>query len=81
MAGAAYRRVHVVINPASGKDEPILNTLNDVFRDHGVALIPGNTFGIDRGCYLRMSYAGLARDQVLEGTRRLVAGLRVIVSP
>jgi YegS/Rv2252/BmrU family lipid kinase len=37
MAGAAYRRVHVVINPASGKDEPILNTLNDVFRDHGVA--------------------------------------------
>ena len=52
-----------------------------LIRDHGVALIPGNTFGIDRGCYLRMSYAGLARDQVLEGTRRLVAGLRVIVSP
>jgi YegS/Rv2252/BmrU family lipid kinase len=31
-----YRRVHVVINPASGKDEPILNVLNDVFRDHGI---------------------------------------------
>ena len=30
------RRVHVVINPASGKDEPILNVLNDVFREHGV---------------------------------------------
>ena len=37
MADAAYRRVHVVINPASGKDEPILNVLNDVFREHGVA--------------------------------------------
>ena len=37
MADAVYRRVHVVINPASGKDEPILNVLNDVFRDHGVA--------------------------------------------
>ena len=32
-----YRRVHVVINPASGKDEPILNTLNDVFREHEVS--------------------------------------------
>jgi diacylglycerol kinase (ATP) len=27
----------VVINPASGGDEPILNVLNDVFREHGVA--------------------------------------------
>ena len=36
MTEAPYRRVHVVINPASGKDEPILNTLNDVFREHGV---------------------------------------------
>ena len=36
MADAPYPRVHVVINPASGKDEPILNTLNDVFREHGV---------------------------------------------
>ena len=31
-----FRRVHVVINPASGKDQPILNTLNDVFRQYGV---------------------------------------------
>jgi len=37
MTDAPYRRVHVVINPASGKDEPILNTLNDVFRTHDVA--------------------------------------------
>ena len=36
MADAPYPRVHVVINPASGKDEPILNTLNDVFHEHGV---------------------------------------------
>ena len=36
MTEAPYRRVHVVINPASGKDEPILNTLNDVFRQHDV---------------------------------------------
>ena len=36
MTDAPYRRVHVVINPASGKDEPILNTMNDVFHEHGV---------------------------------------------
>jgi diacylglycerol kinase (ATP) len=33
---APYPRVHIVINPASGKDEPILNTLNDVFHANGV---------------------------------------------
>ena len=31
-----YPRIHVVINPASGRDQPILNTLNDVFVKHGV---------------------------------------------
>lgn len=31
-----YPRIHIVINPASGKDEPILNTLNDVFNAHGI---------------------------------------------
>ena len=36
MSDPPYRRVHVVINPASGKDEPILNVLNDVFRRYEV---------------------------------------------
>jgi diacylglycerol kinase (ATP) len=31
-----YARIHVVINPASGPNRPILNTLNDVFRKYGV---------------------------------------------
>ncbi len=31
-----YPRVHVIINPAAGHDEPILNTLNDVFHPAGV---------------------------------------------
>ncbi len=37
MAAAPYGRVHVVVNPASGKDGAILNTLNDVFRQYEVA--------------------------------------------
>jgi YegS/Rv2252/BmrU family lipid kinase len=32
MSTAPYSRIHVVINPASGKNEPILNILNDVFQ-------------------------------------------------
>jgi aspartate/methionine/tyrosine aminotransferase len=51
-----------------------------LIRDHGVAVIPGNTFGIERGCYLRMSYAGLESDLVRKAARRLVEGLRAIVS-
>lgn len=30
------KRIHVVINPASGKNEPILNTINEVFSQHDV---------------------------------------------
>ena len=30
------KRIHVIINPASGKDEPILNVINSVFGEHGI---------------------------------------------
>ncbi len=36
MSEPPYKKVHVVINPAAGKDEPILNVLNDVFRQYDV---------------------------------------------
>ena len=32
----AKKRIHVVINPAAGSDEPILNTINDVFHEHDI---------------------------------------------
>ena len=31
-----YPKVHVVINPAAGQDEPILNVLNNVFHPAGI---------------------------------------------
>ena len=31
-----FKRVHVIVNPASGKDEPILKTLNNVFHAAGI---------------------------------------------
>lgn len=30
------KRVHVIINPAAGRNEPILNTLNNVFKPHDI---------------------------------------------
>ena len=30
------KRVHVIVNPASGQDRPILKTLNSIFRDNGI---------------------------------------------
>jgi diacylglycerol kinase (ATP) len=31
-----FKRVHVIVNPASGKDQPILKTLNNVFHPAGI---------------------------------------------
>lgn len=31
-----FKRVHVIVNPASGKDQPILHTLNSVFHPAGI---------------------------------------------
>jgi YegS/Rv2252/BmrU family lipid kinase len=36
MTSIPYEKIHIVINPAAGKDEPILNVLNDVFGQYGV---------------------------------------------
>jgi len=36
MSSAPHKKIHVVINPASGKDEPIINTLNHVFYQYKV---------------------------------------------
>ncbi len=36
MSDIPYKKIHVIINPAAGQDEPILNTLNDVFHQYGV---------------------------------------------
>lgn len=34
MSEGPYKKIHVVINPAAGKNEPVLNILNDVFHHY-----------------------------------------------
>ncbi len=45
-----------------------------LIRLHGVAVIPGSTFGMT-GCYLRIAYGALSLETAREGIRRLVEGL------
>ena len=48
-------------------------------REHGVAVVPGEAFGIQQGCYLRVAYGAPDPDTVREGVRRLIRGIRAIL--
>ena len=40
-----------------------------------VAVLPGTTFGMNQGCYLRVAYGALQKETAKEGIERLVNGL------
>ncbi|WP_298921235.1 pyridoxal phosphate-dependent aminotransferase [uncultured Nostoc sp.] len=76
------------ITPANGAFYFFLkvNTQMDAFelvkrliQEHKVAVIPGTTFGMNDGCYLRVAYGALQKETVKEGIERLVQGLETIV--
>lgn len=48
-------------------------------REHRVAAIPGDAFGMEDGCYLRVAYGALQKETVAEGIGRLVQGLKAIL--
>lgn len=50
-----------------------------LIRDYGVALIPGSTFGMNHGCYLRLAYGALQNETATEGIDRLVQGFNGIL--
>ncbi|BCL37633.1 aminotransferase [Nostoc sp. MS1] len=50
-----------------------------LIQEYKVAVIPGTTFGMENGCYLRVAYGALQKDTVTEGIDRLVQGLKTIV--
>jgi aspartate/methionine/tyrosine aminotransferase len=69
-AGAFYFLVRV-------KTElPALEMAGRLIREHGVAVIPGNAFGLNSGCHLRVAYGALSPDTAREGIGRLVSGIR-----
>jgi aspartate/methionine/tyrosine aminotransferase len=50
-----------------------------LIREFGIAVMPGNTFGVNEGCAVRLAYGALAKDTVSEGIGRLVRGLEAIL--
>jgi aspartate/methionine/tyrosine aminotransferase len=50
-----------------------------LIREHRVMVLPGGTFGMSDGCYLRIAYGALQKATVAEGIGRLVRGLREII--
>ncbi len=71
-AGAFYclPRVHTPLRA--------MEVVERLIRDFGVAVIPGDTFGMTEGCYLRVAYGVLETHTAAEGLKRLVQGLRAI---
>ena len=56
-----------------------LTVVRRLISEHGVAVIPGHTFGLSNGCYLRIAYGALDRHNAGEGIKRLTHGLRNVV--
>ncbi|MBE9195281.1 pyridoxal phosphate-dependent aminotransferase [Synechocystis sp. LEGE 06083] len=56
-------------------DLELVKRLIDEFK---VAVLPGSTFGIETGCYLRIAYGALRRDTASTAMARLEQGLKHI---
>jgi aspartate/methionine/tyrosine aminotransferase len=50
-----------------------------LIREHGVAVIPGNAFGLTAGCHLRVAYAAQPPAVIRDGCERLVRGLKALL--
>jgi aspartate/methionine/tyrosine aminotransferase len=60
-------------------DMDSMELVERLIREHKVAVIPGTTFGLEKGCYLRIACGALEKQTVAEGTERLVRGLKQIL--
>ena len=49
-----------------------------LIREHRVAVIPGNAFGLDTGCFVRLGYGALDEQTAAEAMRRFVGGAKAI---
>jgi aspartate/methionine/tyrosine aminotransferase len=59
-------------------DRQDFDLVKTLIAEYGVALLPGSTFGVETGCYLRLAYGALQPETAIAGIERLVKGLRAI---
>ena len=56
-----------------------MTMVDRLIKEHGVAVMPGSTFGMEEGCWMRIAYAALSKETVREGIGRFVNGVKKIV--
>lgn len=63
-------------------DSPVedLALVQSLITEHGVATLPGSTFGLHEGCHIRLSFGALSDDDIQTGLKRLSKGLNAISS-
>ncbi len=52
--------------------------VKSLIKNYKVAVIPGSTFGMNKGCYLRVAYGALKPETAIEAMERLITGLQEI---
>lgn len=57
-----------------------MELVEKLIKQFNIAVIPGTTFGVEQGCYLRVAYGALQKETAIAGINRLVKGLRHICS-
>lgn len=73
-SGAFYFfvRVHTDARP--------MEVVERLIKEYGVAVMPGDAFGMEGACTLRIAYGALEWSSATEGIERLVNGLRGVAS-
>lgn len=74
---AAEGAFYVLLNVPTQIDS--MRFVERLVREHGVAVMPGSTFGVTDRCALRVSYGPLDSRTAAEGISRLIGGLRAIL--
>ena len=67
--GAFYTLLSVNSNQSD------MQLAKQLIEKYKVATIPGSAFGIESGCYLRLSYGALLDNEINEGLDRIIQGL------
>ncbi len=52
-----------------------------LIENYQIAVLPGKTFGMEKGCYLRIAYGALKQETATIGIQRLTKGLKQLINP
>lgn len=55
-----------------------MQVVERLVREHQVAVIPGNAFGLEDGCFVRLAYGALDGQTIDEAMRRFCKGMQAI---